>query len=167
MRSAPSARSRARLAAIGAAALALLAAAALAVRCRDDASSVRPRPAPVVGPEADPGGLAAPATLLGPHHDARARSADATLIVHIRDELGAPLPARLTFVGVDDTAAPAFTVTDIGRAEPGATLAFDRAFVTGDATLRVAPGHYDVWISHGPEWDAAVARVLAAFPPGS
>lgn len=82
-----------------------------------------------------------------------------TLVVEVRDERGRPLPARLTFVGLPGTRTPAFTRADIGIERPGGIVAFDRAFVTGDATLLVPKGSYAVWFSHGPEWEA-VSRTV-------
>jgi hypothetical protein len=83
-----------------------------------------------------------------------------TLSVEIRDEHGAPIPARLTFRSVGETQKLFFTTIDIAREEAGAAAAFDRAFVLrGDADLRVPIGTYDVWVSHGPEWDTARERV--------
>ena len=83
-----------------------------------------------------------------------------TLSIEIRDEHGALLPARLTFRAVGETQNLFFTTIDIAREEAGAVTAFDRAFVLrGDADLRVPVGTYDVWVSHGPEWDTARERV--------
>jgi hypothetical protein len=86
-----------------------------------------------------------------PHHG--------TLAVAVHDDAGQAVPCRLTFVAVGKTARPRFTTTDIGREEPGGILAFDRAFLLGDATLQIPVGTYNVWASHGPEWDVAVQRV--------
>jgi hypothetical protein len=86
-----------------------------------------------------------------------------TLSIEIRDENSAPIPARLTFRPVGDTAKLYFTTIDIAREEAGAVAAFDRAFVLrGDADIRVPVGTYDVWVSHGPEWDTARERVTIA-----
>ena len=83
-----------------------------------------------------------------------------TLAIEIRDEHGAPVPARLTFRAVGETQPLFFTTIDIAREEAGAVTAFDRGFVLrGDAGLRVPVGTYDVWVSHGPEWDTARERV--------
>jgi hypothetical protein len=88
-----------------------------------------------------------------------------TVSVEVRDEKG-PIPARLTFRPVGDTPKVFFTTTDIGREEIGAVAAFDRAFVLrGEAELRVPAGTYDVWISHGPEWDTSRERIT--IKPGS
>ncbi|HEY4055247.1 MAG TPA: CehA/McbA family metallohydrolase [Kofleriaceae bacterium] len=84
------------------------------------------------------------------------------LAVHIHDDAGNAVPARLTFIPVGKTPRPAFTHGkngDVGLAQPGAYLAFDRAFTIGDAALSVPGGEYDVWISHGPEWDVAKERI--------
>ena len=90
----------------------------------------------------------------------RARRAVGTLLVDVTDDRGAPIPARLTFRPVGDTPKLFFTTTDIGREEVGAVAAFDRVFVLrGFAELRVPIGTYDVWFSHGPEWDVAKHRV--------
>lgn len=82
-----------------------------------------------------------------------------TLVVQVRDEAGAPVPARLTFLGIDGTRSPAFTRRDIGVQQPGGILAFDRAFILGSATLLVPAGSYEIWFSHGPEWDAVSRRI--------
>lgn len=83
-----------------------------------------------------------------------------TLSIEITDEHGAPIPARLTFRAVGETEKLFFTTIDIAHEEAGAVTAFDRAFVLrGTADLRVPVGTYDVWISHGPEWDTARERV--------
>ncbi len=88
------------------------------------------------------------------------RHATGTLSIEIRDDNSALIPARLTFRAVGDTPALYFTTIDIAREEAGAVTAFDRAFVLrGDADIRVPAGTYDVWVSHGPEWDTARERV--------
>jgi hypothetical protein len=89
------------------------------------------------------------------------RHATGTLAISVKDPTGAPIPARLTFQPVDGTPKVFFTTTDIGREEVGAVSAFDRAFVLrGEAELRVPAGTYDIWVSHGPEWDTARERVV-------
>ncbi|HET9625007.1 MAG TPA: CehA/McbA family metallohydrolase [Kofleriaceae bacterium] len=88
------------------------------------------------------------------------RHATGTLSIEIRGDDNALIPARLTFRPVGDTPKLFFTTIDIGREEAGAIAAFDRAFVLrGDADLRIPAGTYDVWVSHGPEWDTARERV--------
>jgi hypothetical protein len=76
------------------------------------------------------------------------------LVVQVRDDAGNAVPARLTFTGINGTRTPAFTRADIGVQQQGGILAFDRAFIVGDATLVVPTGSYEVWFSHGPEWEA-------------
>jgi hypothetical protein len=88
------------------------------------------------------------------------RHATGTLSIEVRGDDGAPIPARLTFRPVGDTPKLFFTTIDIAREEAGAVSAFDRAFVLrGDADIRVPEGTYDVWVSHGPEWDTARERI--------
>jgi hypothetical protein len=88
------------------------------------------------------------------------RHATGTLSIEVRDDNGGMIPARLTFRPVGDTPALYFTTIDIAREEAGAITAFDRAFVRrGDADIRVPVGTYDVWVSHGPEWDTTRERV--------
>ena len=90
----------------------------------------------------------------------RVRRDVGTVLIEVRDDGGAPVPARLTFRPVGDTAKPLFTTTDIGREEVGGIAAYDRVFVLrGDCELRVATGTYDVWFSHGPEWDTTRERI--------
>ena len=88
-----------------------------------------------------------------------------TIDVSIRDEHGAPVPARLTFLPVGDTPKVQFTTVDIAKEEVGAVAAFDRAFVLrGEAEIRITSGTYDVWVSHGMEWDTTRERITV--PPG-
>lgn len=88
------------------------------------------------------------------------RHATGTLSIEIRDENNVFIPARLTLRPVGETPKVFFTTIDIAREETGAITAFDRAFVLrGDADIRVPVGTYDVWISHGPEWDTTRERV--------
>jgi len=91
----------------------------------------------------------------------RARRETGTVLVEIRDDAGAPIPARLTFRPVGDTPKLFFTTTDIGREEVGGVAAYDRVFVLkGDCELRAPTGTYDIWVSHGPEWDTTRERVV-------
>jgi hypothetical protein len=91
-----------------------------------------------------------------------------TIDIQIRDDHDAPIPARLTFLPVDGTNTPKveFTTVDIAKEEVGGVAAFDRAFVLrGDAEIRIAAGTYDIWVSHGMEWDTTRERVTVA--PGA
>ncbi len=95
-----------------------------------------------------------------PHEEHATHHHDGLLWITVTDERGDKLPARLTFRGTGETATPEFTRIDIGREEEGAIAAFDRAFVLrGEARIRIAPGTYDVYVSHGPEYDAVVRPV--------
>ncbi len=130
---------------------AAIAVVVLGVKCltTDTTEPTSPSPTPVVGRSAPRPASTEVMLVLG----------KGGLAVRIRDQEGVPIPARLTFVGVGGTRRPAFTTTDIGLEAPGAVLAFDRAFTRGDAMLQLPPGSYDVWVSHGPEWDAVAKRV--------
>jgi hypothetical protein len=93
----------------------------------------------------------------------RARRHVGTLLVEVRDEVGGRVPARLTFRPTGDTPKLYFTTVDIGREEVGCVAAYDRVFVLrGDCELRVPAGSYDVWVSHGPEWDSTREHVEIA-----
>jgi len=90
----------------------------------------------------------------------RARRHVGTVLVEIRDDADVPIPARLTFRSVGDTPKLYFTTIDIGREEVGGIAAYDRVFVLrGDCELHVPVGQYDVWVSHGPEWDTTRERI--------
>ena len=85
----------------------------------------------------------------------------ARVAVRVRDPAGRVLPARLTFVGIGGTVTPAFTRADVGIDQPGGVLAYDRAFIGGEATLDVQAGRYELWITHGMEWEVA-SRIIEA-----
>jgi hypothetical protein len=88
-----------------------------------------------------------------------ARNAGGLLAYDVRDaDTGAPIPCKLTFVGVDGTPSPAFTNNDIGRPEGDlAIAAFDRVFsAVGREEIRVPRGSYTIYVSRGPEWDISV-----------
>ena len=80
-----------------------------------------------------------------------------------------PIPCKLTFVGVDGTARPAFTHNDIGRPEGDlAIAAYDRVFsAVGAEDVRVPLGTYDIYISRGPEWDIAIHRKVVVGAAGA
>ena len=83
-----------------------------------------------------------------------------TLQIVVHDDMNGPIPARLTFRPVGETAKVFFTTIDIARQDVGAVSAYDRAFVLrGPAEIKVPPGTYDIWVSHGPEWDTTRERV--------
>ena len=92
-------------------------------------------------------------------HGSRAR--DGELSFEVRDgATNALIPCKLTFVGVDGTATPAFTHNDIGRSEGEGTIsAYDWVMsVTGEGAVRVPAGLYDVFVSRGLEWSIAIQR---------
>jgi hypothetical protein len=98
-----------------------------------------------------------------------AAPATGTLEFDVRDAAtGGLIPCKLTFVGVGGTRRPAFTRNDIGRPEGEGTIAaYDRVLSTvGHGSLAVPVGHYDVYVSRGPEWDIAVHHgiEIAAAP---
>jgi hypothetical protein len=78
----------------------------------------------------------------------------------VDDATSAPIPCKLTLVGVDGTPNPRFTRNDIGRQEgDGSVVAFDRILsIGGIGVVHVPAGSYDVYVSRGPEWDLAVLR---------
>ncbi len=83
-----------------------------------------------------------------------------TLQVTIHDDMNGPIPARLTFKPVGDTSRVFFTTIDIARQDVGAVSAYDRSFVLrGPAEIKIPAGTYDIWFSHGPEWDTSRERV--------
>ena len=87
------------------------------------------------------------------------RHAGGLLAFDVRDAMtDAPIPCKLTFVGVEGTARPSFTHNDIGRPEGELAIsAFDRVFsAVGSEDIRVPQGTYDIYVSRGPEWDVSV-----------
>jgi hypothetical protein len=89
------------------------------------------------------------------------RQAGALMAWDVRDaDTGQSIPCKLTFIGVDGTAKPAFTHNDIGRPEGDMAIsAFHRVFsAVGSEDIRVPPGTYDIYVGRGPEWDISVHR---------
>jgi hypothetical protein len=92
------------------------------------------------------------------------------LTFEVRDaDSGAPIPCKLTLVGVDGTLNPRFTKNDIGKQEGDGTVeAYDRILsVTGIGVAHVPVGTYDVYVSRGPEWELAVQRKVRVTPKGA
>ncbi len=115
---------------------------------------------------AEPGGEA-PAPTAKPRP---ARHYEGLVTWEVRDaDTGAPIPCKLTFVGVEGTRDPEFTHNDIGKPEGDlAIAAYQRVFsAAGDGAVRVPPGTYDVYVSRGLEWDVAVVRKLKVTPEGA
>ena len=81
----------------------------------------------------------------------------------------APIPCKLTFIGVDGTRDPEFTRVDIGRQEgDGAIAAFNRVMsIAGVGVARVPLGTYDVDVSRGPEWEIATIKRLKLTAQGA
>jgi len=99
-----------------------------------------------------------------------ARHYEGLLTWDVRDaDTGAPIPCKLTFVGVEGTRHPEFTHNDIGKPEGDlAIAAYERVFsAAGEGSVRVPPGTYDIYVSRGPEWDVAVVRKLKLTPEGA
>ena len=97
-----------------------------------------------------------------PGADARTHGhkGNGTLLLTVHDDMNGPIPARVTFRPVGDTSKVFFTTIDIGRQDVGAVSAYDRTFVLrGTAEIKVPAGTYDLWFSHGPEWDTTRERV--------
>jgi hypothetical protein len=98
------------------------------------------------------------------------RHAGGLLAWDVRDAAtDAPIPCKLTFVGVEGTPRPLFTRTDIGRPEGElAIAAFDRVFsAVGSEDVRVPRGTYDIYVSRGPEWDISIHPKVKIGPEGA
>jgi hypothetical protein len=91
------------------------------------------------------------------------------LTFDVRDaDGGAPIPCKLTLIGVEGTPTPAFTHNDIGRQEGNAVVAFNRVMsIAGVGVVPLPLGLYDVYVSRGPEWDRFVARRVRVTPKGA
>jgi len=65
----------------------------------------------------------------------------------------APIPCKLTFLGVGNTLEPAFSRSDEPRQETRAIAAYNRVFsLGGEGSLKVPIGLYTVLVSRGLEW---------------
>ena len=97
---------------------------------------------------------------------ARAYAAGGDLVYSVRDaDTHALVPAKLTFLGTKGTPTPQLTFNDIGRQEGGAVAAWNRLMsLTGEGTLHMPAGRYDVWVSRGPEWTAQVFHDVVIGP---
>jgi hypothetical protein len=98
------------------------------------------------------------------------RRADGDLAFDVRDaRTGAPIPCKLTFVGVHGTPTPAFTHGDIGRPQgERAIAAYDRVMsADGKGVARVPVGTYDIYVSRGLEWGIAVEREVKVGVEGA
>lgn len=78
----------------------------------------------------------------------------AILVAHITDEMGGPIPCKVGFYGKDGTSDPMFGPnTGVHGVR---NLWYTH---TGDFRLPIEPGRYDVFISHGPEFDAVIREI--------
>ncbi len=81
------------------------------------------------------------------------------LAVTITDGLGDPLPARVMVLGLDPS--PLFEALEAGGLDPlppGVTAIIDTP-TSGQATIDLEPGEYDLAASRGPEYDADLQTV--------
>lgn len=78
----------------------------------------------------------------------------AAVVAHITDEQGKAIPCKVQFIGRDGTADPDFG-PDSGE------HAIKNLYYSHDGRFRrdLAPGSYDVIVSHGPEYDAVFTRI--------
>ena len=78
-------------------------------------------------------------------------------IIAVDDETGLPIPARAIITSVAPTPAVSFDNTPGGTGvglAPGVLGAPEGVLLlSGDGTFRVPVGTYDVFVSHGPEWE--------------
>ena len=81
-----------------------------------------------------------------------------TFLYQVRDAAtGAPIPAKITFVGVGPTHTPSFTTTDTPLDRGRAIAAFNKVLtLSGEGRIDVPPGTYDIYVSRGPEWSLVV-----------
>src|SRR5262249_40927845 len=75
----------------------------------------------------------------------------------ITDDLGAAIPCKVQFRGKGDTASPNF-------GPDSAIHGVRHAYYTSDGKFRtaLAPGEYDVIVSHGPEFEAVFNTIKVA-----
>lgn len=94
---------------------------------------------------------------------ASASSASTDFVFEIRDAAThAPMPGKVTFVGVSGTPSPGFTTSDEVTIDDRSVRAWNRVMtLTGMGRLQVPKGTYDVYLSRGPEWSMHVSRGLA------
>lgn len=110
-----------------------------------------------------------PGLLGGPAQVPPRSRPEAPLRYVVRDaDRRVPIPAKLTLIGVEGTPDPAFSNNDLGRQEAGAVLAYNRIFsISGEGSIAVPQGTYDIYISRGIEWDLQVSRRLRLGPTGA
>jgi hypothetical protein len=83
--------------------------------------------------------------------------APGVVVAAITDARGGPTPCKVQFTGRDGTPTPDFG-PDSGE------VAVKNLYYSHDGTFRreLAPGSYDVIVSHGPEYDAVFMRIDVA-----
>jgi hypothetical protein len=80
----------------------------------------------------------------------------ATVVTEITGERGEAIPCKVQFIGRDGTTSPDFGPDSGEHAVKNVYYSHDGRF-----HRELAPGNYDVIISHGPEYDAVFTRVEA------
>ena len=121
--------------------------------------------------DAGPGSSGAPATP-APPPSATTSAGDlpgGVLDYEVRDAAtGALIPARLTLLGASGTPDPALAPGDSPRQAGRAIAVFNRVMsLSGQGSLEVPRGTYDVYASRGPEWGISVTRGVALGPQGA
>lgn len=86
----------------------------------------------------------------------------------VRDAGGVNTPCKLTFVGRDGTRDPQLSRELPSLPIDGGIAANQRVFsLTGHGSLSVPDGHYEVYVSHGPEWTLHVEPIEVGPAPVS
>lgn len=71
----------------------------------------------------------------------------------------APMPGKLTFIGVSGTPSPLFTTSDAAIEEDRSMRAWNRVMtLSGTGRVAVPKGTYDVYCTRGPEWSMHVVK---------
>ena len=158
---------RARGLALSAAAAALVAAALSGTNCKRRTASIEPPRDLDAGPAAS-GAPAISATPPGPTAVSAAEPGG-RLEYEVRDAAtSALIPARLTLLGAAGTPDPALAPGDSPRQEGRAIAAFNRVMsLSGQGSVEVPRGTYDVYVSRGPEWDISITRGVTIGPHGA
>ncbi len=101
---------------------------------------------------------ALPLTVDGTAGTHRLRLPDpAALQATITDEAGQPIPCKLTIYGIEGTPDP-----DFGPDSTSGSVVNCVYCVRGTALQPLAPGQYEVVVSHGPEYDALFRKLTVA-----
>lgn len=91
---------------------------------------------------------------------ASARAPGTDTVFEIRDAAThAPMPGKLTFIGVSGTPSPTFTTSDAAIEDDRSMRAWNRLMtLSGTGRVAVPRGTYDVYVGRGPEWSMHVVR---------